>query len=220
METSQSVCSAAVFSGENLLGEALHDVPNEHNKIITVVMERAMHEAGIVSSQLTGVAVSEGPGSYTGLRVGASASKAFCYALKIPLIPVNTLQLIAYQAAQEAPGASLYVPMVDARRMEVFMASYDAHLNLCMPPKAYVVKDDFRDAFDSPHVVFAGNGSAKLRLLDNVPQNDTILSEVIPMARFMGYLANQRSNRNELPDPAYFEPQYVKAFGEKAINDI
>lgn len=219
VETSQSVCSAAVFSGEQLLGYAQHDIPNEHNKMITLVMEQAMKEAEIKVDHLEAVAVSEGPGSYTGLRVGSSACKAYSYAMQIPLIPVDTLQLIAFQAQKQFPDAAQYISMIDARRMEVFMGSFDNELKSLSEPKAFIVKEDFFESFPSEHAVFAGNGAAKLRMIPTLTENTCILSEVIPLAKFMGPLAYLRWKSDNLPDPAYFEPRYLKSFGEKAVND-
>jgi tRNA threonylcarbamoyladenosine biosynthesis protein TsaB len=136
------------------------------------------------------------------------------------MIPVDTLQLLAYQAALEMPEAALFVPMIDARRMEVFVGSFDAKLHSTSVAQAFIVKEDFFEHYPAHQAVFAGNGSAKLRFLANLPENTCILSELIPLANFMGPLAYEKWQLKSFVENYAFQPRYLKSFGEKAINDI
>ncbi len=220
VETSQDICSVAIFNQGQLLSSKESTEKNSHNKLITVLIQDALTEASVSVSQLQAAMLSAGPGSYTGLRVGSSALKGLCYGLQIPLMSMSSLQLIAYQASLEQK-ADIYIPMIDARRMEVYEQQYDTNLVAISTPRAYILDETYIDTLDTTKKYIAcGNGAKKLTDLIGNSRNISIMSDYFPMARFMGKFALEKFNQKQFENLAYFEPFYLKAFGEKAANDI
>ena len=165
-------------------------------------------------SDLQAVAVSKGPGSYTGLRIGVSAAKGFCYALNIPLISVNTLQHMALQAAENYENkAALFCPMIDARRMEVYCAIYDAMNQEVKATAAEIIDEhSFSDDLKSKELVFFGDGSAKCKGMLEGNKNAKFLDQVVPSAQNMIALAEAKYAAQDFENTAYFEPFYLKDF--------
>ncbi len=163
------------------------------------------------------VAVSLGPGSYTGLRIGLSEAKGLAYALDIPLIGVGTLELMATRvmfSTLDIDPESIFVPMIDARRMEVYTAAYDFGLCRLMEPQPYILDEgSYAGLLDTGRpVLFFGNGSEKARrLLDSAP-NAVFVPDVVPLAVDMVALAELRHSRREFLDLAYSVPEYLKDF--------
>lgn len=163
----------------------------------------------MVPAQLAAVAVSTGPGSYTGLRVGLSAAKGLCYALSIPLIGINTLQMMA--AAAQENTSELLCPMIDARRMEVFTAIYDQSLQKVLPPTNMILDENsFADRLTENPILFFGNGSKKAEGIINHP--NARFADVSATAENMVALAAEKFKREEFLDLAYSEPYYGKDF--------
>ena len=165
-------------------------------------------EAGIVFKDLDAIAVSRGPGSYTGLRIGVSAAKGFCYALDIPLLSVDTLQVLA---AQVNVSDGVIIPMLDARRMEVYSAIYSPKLERIREVKAEIITADSFSDSDGP-VYFIGDSSEKCRTV--LTRSDFMFSEIAiyPSAREMCGLSYELFQKSEFVDTAYFEPYYLKDF--------
>lgn len=183
-----------------------------HAENLHVFIQQALQESGLTAADLQAVAVSRGPGSYTGLRIGVSAAKGLAYALDIPLISVDTLQSMAYQASREKPG-SVYVPMIDARRMEVYCAAYDAGLGSLLPVQAVVLDAETIHKFHfDASVYFFGDGMPKAKtLLQNIP-GSAFLDEIRPSASHMVQPALDKYRSGYFEDAAYFEPYYLKDF--------
>jgi tRNA threonylcarbamoyladenosine biosynthesis protein TsaB len=166
---------------------------------------------------LHAVAVTSGPGSYTGLRVGMATAKGLCYALKIPLITANTLKVMAYamiseNAATPEPAPVLYCPMIDARRMEVFTATYDGELNEVLKPTACVLDDStFKEALNKTVMFFFGNGSAKWKHLCNHSNARFIESKIFSVS-YLGKMAASLYLQRKFADLAYENPVYLKEF--------
>lgn len=187
----------------------------DHAAFLHPAVDAVMKEAGWGMDDLHGIAVISGPGSYTGLRVGMSAAKGFCYALTLPLVMVDTLEWLA--VGVRAKGEETVCPMVDARRAEVFTALYDAKGRSLMEPAALVLDEgSFRDELDRGVVLFCGDGADKWRGMTAHPN-----------ARFVGSgsgigelaaLAEERFRGGGFKDPASAEPLYIKAFqGTKSV---
>lgn len=172
-----------------------------HNAIKQVISD-----ADITFGSLNAVAVSNGPGSYTGLRIGLSTAKGICYALKIPLICINTLTIMASAVAGHA--TDLICPMIDARRMEVFAALYDRQLNIVDRPKALVLeKNTFSDILACHKVLFTGDGSKKFKELE--PSNATFVDNNHNVLHQL-FLSAKMYAQSEFADLAYSEPEYLK----------
>jgi len=183
-------------------------------------VEEVLEEAGLGPDKLDAVAVSKGPGSYTGLRIGVSATKGIAYARDIPVIGMVTLRamVLAARDHQEVrkleishPGL-LFCPMIDARRMEVFSAVYNADLEEKQPVEATIVDgESFRELLDDQPVLFFGNGADKTR--DTISNSNALfMSGITPSASFMIPLALEAYRKKEFEDTAYFEPYYLKDF--------
>lgn len=168
-----------------------------------------MDESGLSLNRIKAVAVSSGPGSYTGLRVGMSAAKGLCFALNVPLISINTLQMMA--AAAQTYGPDRLCPMIDARRMEVFTALYNRNLEEIKPAAALVLTpDSFREVYMEQPTLFFGNGAAKFRQFASHP--NAVFTNLEINAQHMAVLSHNKYLDRNFTDLAYSEPFYGKAF--------
>ena len=168
-----------------------------------------MQKAGLSFTELQAVAVSIGPGSYTGLRVGLSTAKGFCFALNIPLIAISTLEVMAYAVKNEA--IDLICPLIDARRLEVFTAIYEKNLREKVGPGAMILNaDSFASFFPDHRILFCGNGAEKLRHI--IQSENASFSSSSCNATHLAKLAHNRFSKNEFASLAYTEPLYIKEF--------
>lgn len=207
IETSGKLCSVALFKGEECVGYQSHLEPNAHARILFTLIETCLTESGVSMSQLSAVAVSKGPGSYTGLRIGVAAAKGLCHAMNFPLIAVSTLDIMA--TMMKSDGGFL-VPMLDARRNEVYTAVYHANGDCLEPPFPLILDEhSYNKYLTSGKVLFAGDGSVKWEKQCAHP-NASFLGDLSPDAMNMGTLAFRRFSNAQFEDVAYFEPDYVK----------
>ena len=217
LETATPVCSVAL--NENCCTIALRETEgqNAHSEKITNFIREVMEEANIDYSKLDAVAVSQGPGSYTGLRIGVSTAKGICYAADLPLMAIDTLEAMAY-GMKEILGAQLgpddlLVPMIDARRMEVYASVFDANLNRIQDTAALVIDEHSFDELGKDHHLWLfGDGAPKLSKLFENQENITIINGYQPSAAHMRTLAEQALQKQQFVDVAYFEPFYLKDF--------
>lgn len=193
-----------------------HDHGYSHSERLTIFINDVMDRAGISFSEVAGIAVSRGPGSYTGLRIGVSAAKGLCYGLNIPLISVNTLKAMTVMMLRshgiKHEKDVLFCPMIDARRMEVYNGVYDHQLNEIKPVSADVVDNNtFGKFLQDKKVWFFGDGAAKCR---NVIKSSNALfrDDVLPSATGMAALAYKNYLNKNFENTAYFEPFYLKDF--------
>lgn len=210
IETSTQVCSAAVTIGGVPIAERICREGANHAQMLPVFIEELLAEVKEKGLRIEAVALSEGPGSYTGLRIGTSTAKGICYGLDIPLIPVQTLQVLCVAAAAGHPLESnntFLCPMIDARRMEVYTALYDADLQEVSPVQAKVVEDSawLPDA----EVYYFGDGAAKCQEMINTKAR--LIEGFVPEAKYMGVLAEKGKTLSG-KEIAYYEPFYLKEF--------
>lgn len=213
IETTTSVCSVALASGCDLLAYRESRERNAHSSRLSVFVREIFEEAGIGASQLDAVAVSGGPGSYTGLRIGVSLAKGICYGVSKPLIAVDTLQALAANALRLYPEIKEFIcPMIDARRMEVYAGIYDKNLNPVMPVGAHIIdQDSFADYRASAQVYFCGDGSVKCKEI-LTGNNVVFLDDVNCSALGMINLSDEKFRAGQFVDVAYYEPFYLKEF--------
>lgn len=188
---------------------------NSHARVITMFIDDLMKSNLLSLNELDAIAVSEGPGSYTGLRIGTSTAKGLCYALNKPLVTVPTLKALAAGIKNIAPdGKAYYLPMLDARRMDIYYALFDGALNASMPTSFATVDDEFVKRLSGySKIYFGGSGAEKSRAtLTNV--NAACIENVACHARFMAAIAEEKYKNNEVANLAYFEPVYLKEFGK------
>ena len=214
IETSTKVCSVAVTEDGAVLFEKVDKSGPSHAVQLGVFVDEAISYIDNHGIPFDAVAVSQGPGSYTGLRIGVSEAKGLCFGLKVPLISVPTLELLACTTMfrNYFEEDVLYCPMIDARRMEVYSAVFDNALNDVVPVGAYVIDEHtFSDLLDNRRIVFSGNGSTKCK--DVIKHRNAIFVEgIVPLATDMLALAERAFRNGQFEDVAYFEPFYLKEF--------
>jgi tRNA threonylcarbamoyladenosine biosynthesis protein TsaB len=217
IETATGVCSLALARDGKLVEQRESTLKNSHSSVLTLLIDAVFKTTGIPMASLDAVAVSEGPGSYTGLRIGVASSKGLCYALDKPLIGINTLQAMALGMARlvstHRETQMLYCPMIDARRMEVYCAIFDERGNEVRETRAEIVDENsFQEYLVKNRILFAGDGALKCRkILDNHP-NAIFSEDFQSSAEFMIPLSEEKFIRNTFADLAYFEPYYLKDF--------
>jgi len=221
IETATQVCSVALSADGNIIQARETCDKNSHSTTITVFIEEIMKAAGMPFTELDAVAVSMGPGSYTGLRIGVSTAKGICFAVDKPLIAVGTLQSMAAGAIiemesllKETPSQPILLcPMIDARRMEVYNGLYDINLQPARDIRAEIINESsFSKELDQNQVWFFGDGADKCKpVLGNHP-NARFIDNFQLSASFMVKLAEERFHRSEFEDVVYFEPYYLKDF--------
>lgn len=206
-----SICLSK--NGIPVLSEISIDQKN-HGSFLQPAIQDLMTKYGQKLSDLDAIAVSEGPGSYTGLRVGLASAKGLCYALQKPLITINTLKIIAVSAINAVGDSAenyLFVPMIDARRMEVFTAIYDHHLQVIETPNAKILDENsFQSQLGQHSIVFSGTGSVKFQNVCHHQQ--AIFSKVQHQAADMSELAFNALEQKSFANLAYCEPFYLKSF--------
>lgn len=198
-------------------GKALETLQNneqrDHAATITLFVQQLLRNHGLRHEQLDAVAVSAGPGSYTGLRVGVATAKGLCYTWQKPLLAVSTLQMMAAGMQQMRPAEEVYyVPMIDARRMEVFTAAYNTRLEAVMEPQAMILQPGlFAGLMTEKNTLFFGDGAPKWQGLLGEHTNSEFPSYQIS-AEHMIPLAEKAFADKDFKDVAYFSPYYLKAF--------
>ncbi len=213
IETATQSCSAAISKNGQTIALKEMVAQNIHAGSLTLFIDEVMHMAGIQYAALDAVAVSKGPGSYTGLRIGVSTAKGLCFALDKPLIGIDTLKMMADGFLKAAPEyAGLVCPMIDARRLEVYTALFDRGMTMLEPVSAKIIDEgSFGAALDTTVVTFIGDGAAKCT--DVIKSDNARFSEVnFNSAANMSALALEAFNSSSFEDVAYFEPFYLKDF--------
>lgn len=209
IETATKNCSVALAkNGETIICKEIAEQGYSHAEKLHVFITETIKEAGVLMSDLKAVAVSHGPGSYTGLRIGVSTAKGLCYALQIPLIEIDTLTSLANQVKH---NDGLIVPMIDARRMEVYSAVFNSNKEMIREVQAEILTEEsFANQTETIYFVGDSNEKAKSVLTNS---NFIFLDEIVfPSANEMSAISFQKFQNNDFVDVAYFEPYYLKDF--------
>lgn len=218
IDTSVESGSICLSKDEGLLLSKSNHNKNDHASWIHTAINEITRESGYDLNKLQAVAVSAGPGSYTGLRIGLSAAKGLCYALKIPLITVNTLQIMAVAVLnRDKKGAlkknDLLCPLIDARRMEAYFAVFDTHLSMIITPSSMVIeKKSFDHLLNNKMIAFFGNGADKLKSILINPNAVFIEFDMNNLANEMFLLSYRQWLKKQFADIAWSEPLYIKEF--------
>jgi tRNA threonylcarbamoyladenosine biosynthesis protein TsaB len=215
IETSTELCSVAISKGDSILKYRSEIGNKAHAKSLAPIVESLLNDLGISIKDLSAIAISEGPGSYTGLRVGVSFAKGICYASNIPLISISSLESVAQNAINLASKNDIsyqyIIPMIDARRMEVYSCIYNKKMEVTHPIEAKIIDDSsFSDILKDNKVLFCGNCTKKVESVINNKNAHFIDTQ----ANALGMLkcALIKYNLNQFEDTAYFEPFYLKDF--------
>ena len=211
IETSTKACSVALHkNGELIVCREDVTANFSHSEKLLKFISELFSDEKLSISDLDAIAVSMGPGSYTGLRIGISTAKGLCYGLDIPLISISTLKAMSFGMALEIK-ADLYCPMIDARRMEVYSAFFDINNTEVRKIQADIIDENSYKLELEKKVVFFGDGSEKIK--EKIShKNAMFISDIHPSAKNMGLLSYQKFNKSLFEDLAYFEPFYLKDF--------
>ncbi len=215
IETSTNVCSVTLAKGNKIIANKVSYEDKSHSELLTVFIEQIIKEQEISLKNLDAVAVSKGPGSYTGLRIGVSAAKGIAYGIDKPLISVSTLQTMAYHVLleQKIEGKNtLLCPMIDARRMEVYNAFFNLEGEQVREIKAEIIDENsYKDILDNQKIIFFGDGSDKCKNTI-IHKNAIFLENITPLSNYMINLSIKAYQKQQFEDIAYFEPFYLKNF--------
>jgi len=214
IETATNVCSVVVSVGNKIVFQKENTEGPSHASLLGVFVAEALDAVRTDNVRLDAVAVSCGPGSYTGLRIGVSEAKGLCYGMGIPLLAIKTPEIMVKKVleTQVVPQNALLCPMIDARRMEVYAAVYDSDLNIIRDIAADIVEADTYSLYlENSQVFFLGNGAEKCRSVINNP-NAVFIEDIYPSAHYMVNLAVDAYKMKQFVDVAYFEPFYLKDF--------
>ncbi len=214
IETSTHVCSVALSEGSTCLFSEINNDGMNHAALLSVFISQAMEVLKQKNKKLDAVAVSSGPGSYTGLRIGVSTAKGLCYGLDIPMISVSTLEVITKQVLNSSnfDSETLFCPMIDARRMEVYAAIYNTNIELIREISPDIIDENsYQDYLQNKQIVFFGNGSEKCKIAIN-HANAVFIEDINPMAENMISFGLNAFLEKDFVDVAYFEPFYLKEF--------
>jgi tRNA threonylcarbamoyladenosine biosynthesis protein TsaB len=218
IDTATPYCSVAL--SRNGVVEHVRETneTNAHARVVTVFIDEVLKAGNLRPADLSAVAVSMGPGSYTGLRIGVSAAKGLCYALELPLIAISTLQAMAWGMVQKVEqeirqhNDVIYCPLMDARRMEVYTAQFNTKMEQVGEIQAVVIDDESLQLWPEGKVIFAGDGLAKAKtILQQLPKA-IFIDDFTPSATYMAGLAHRKFKNNDFEDVAYCEPFYLKEF--------
>ncbi|MFP3592085.1 tRNA (adenosine(37)-N6)-threonylcarbamoyltransferase complex dimerization subunit type 1 TsaB [Chryseobacterium sp. SIMBA_038] len=211
LETSSKNCSVAISDNEKLLCvcEEVSDNYKQSESLHTFV-EWALEGAGISMKEIQAISLGKGPGSYTGLRIGASSAKGFCYGLKIPLVAINSLETMIEPFLNQ--NYDYIIPLIDARRMEVYTAVYDGNTGKELSPtEAKVLDETSFEEFRDKKVLFVGDGAKKAQEIIQLPNAD-FNETIYPSAKYLVKKTLEKIENKEFEDIAYFEPFYLKDF--------
>jgi len=210
IETATKNCSVSLAkNGETIVLQELNNGNYSHAEKLHQFIKQVVEESGIELTDLKAIAVSKGPGSYTGLRIGVSAAKGLCFALDIPLIAIDTLQVLALSISI---SDGLVIPLLDARRMEVYSAVFNSENEMNREVKAEIISEaSFSTYLNEQKVYFVGDGVEKCKGII-IHNNATFIDDKLPSANEMSKLSFEKYKKNDIEDVAYFEPFYLKDF--------
>lgn len=213
IETATKICSVGLFKNDELLLLKEEKGDYSHAENLADFTNQLLIESKLDVKDLSAVVVSKGPGSYTGLRIGVSFAKGLCYALKIPLISIDTIHALALGWTQGVnPQVDLICPMIDARRMEVYSAIYSSNLQCLKPISADIIESDsYNQLLQGKTVVFIGDGAEKCQDLIQ-GEKRTFRGDFLPSAAYLGKEGYKKFQESNIEDVAYFEPFYLKEF--------
>lgn len=221
LETSARFCSVALHDNTTLVSQAEIRQEHSHASKLAILIQDVLKSCASEMKQIDAVAISAGPGSYTGLRIGTSTAKGICYALDIPLISVNTLDLLASQASQQIKNTNaLLCPMIDARRMEVYCQVVDSGLRIINPVEAKVIDESsFGELLKANIMFFFGDGAEKC--MGAIAHNNAFfLADIFPQAAALGVMAEKKFRAQQFEDLIGFKPLYVKDFVAKKAQSV
>lgn len=212
IDTALETAVISICENDKVLSFTTNSNQKDHASFLHVAIKDLLQKAGLPINKLNAITVTSGPGSYTGIRVGMASAKGLCYALHIPLITINTLEVIALSAINQIQdNSALYCPMIDARRMEVFTAVYDADLKEIIQPASIILNESYlKELLKSNKIYFSGNGALKLK--DIVINENAFYTDKGTGPGSMAKLAHEKFITSDFADVSYASPMYLKEF--------
>ncbi len=211
LETATNICAVALHENGELLGELSSPIERSHGSVLTVLIDKLLTNKKIDKQRLSAIAVSIGPGSYTGLRIGLSTAKGIAFSFDIPLIGIISLEGIAKHAQLNAKGHQFYIPMIDARRDEVYTLIADSTFRIIKKTEALILESNsFEELLGKGKVLFCGDGAQKAQHLIKESNNAQYKPEIATSAHAIGVLAYDKWKFEDFEDLAYCEPFYLK----------
>lgn len=216
IDTATEYGAVAISNNDTIIAFRENNDQKEHASFLHPAINAVVKDAGISIKELAAIAVTIGPGSYTGLRVGLTAAKGLCYALQKPLIAVSTLQAMALASIESTVGTNfvkplLFAPMIDARRMEVYTSLYTSNAEIFSKPQALIINTEtFAAEAINYNIIYSGNGSKKLQTV--LPADNFFINEVIHSIKHVSIVAYTHFLNNTFENAAYCEPFYLKSF--------
>ncbi|MBL3659070.1 tRNA (adenosine(37)-N6)-threonylcarbamoyltransferase complex dimerization subunit type 1 TsaB [Fulvivirga sediminis] len=212
IETATPICSVALLNQGEVLGSQILYIEKSHSGLLAPIIDALIKQCGYALSDLDAVAVSGGPGSYTGLRIGVSTAKGISFSLDIPLISINTLEAMAYGMSQVNYSGAYLCPMIDARRMEVYCMITDKNLSVIQETAPKIIDEtSFSEFLNQHQVIFAGNGAGKCQSVIT-HKNASFIDLPFMNAEYVANLAFRKYQEQQFEDVAYYEPFYLKEF--------
>ena len=212
IDTTSEFCSVSLFINQNLIENNNSKIERSHSKLLIKLIDYTLNNNKLKIADIDVFSISKGPGSYTGLRIGLSSIKGFCYALDKPLVSINTLKILAISALENIDDKDFILcPMIDARRMEVYTKSFDHNLNELSNDQAIILEKDTFDNYKDKKVYFFGDGSDKFKKIVS-RKNFIFLDNINPDSKFMGKLSYDKFINRNFEDLSSFEPNYIKDF--------
>tara|TARA_B100002052_G_C15845117_1_gene582082 strand:+ start:317 stop:1015 length:699 start_codon:yes stop_codon:yes gene_type:complete len=212
IDTTSEFCSVSLFINQNLIENNNSKIERSHSKLLIKLIDDTLNNNKLKIADIDIFSISKGPGSYTGLRIGLSSIKGFCYALNKPLVSINTLKILAISALENIDDKDFILcPMIDARRMEVYTKSFDHNLNELSNDQSIILEKDTFENFKDKKVYFFGDGSDKYKKIVN-RKNFIFLDNINPDSKFMGQLSYDKFINRNFEDLSSFEPNYIKDF--------
>jgi tRNA threonylcarbamoyladenosine biosynthesis protein TsaB len=214
IDTSTETAQVCLATNGLLVGSKTNENQKDHASFLQPAIKELLDEVSAGFTDLVAVSVSNGPGSYTGLRVGLASAKGLCYALQLPLITIGTLELMAASAIEQVKptdSGTLFCPMIDARRMEVFAAIYNSQLEELAAPAAIILQNDsFAEYLGKQSVIFTGSGASKWKTI--CTHKSAFFENINISATVFSHISMQLFDNQQFADVAYAEPAYIKAF--------
>lgn len=217
IDTALETATVAICNNNQIVSAAHNFQSNSHASFVHTSLQQLLQQQQIQIQKIQAIAVVHGPGSYTGIRIGLSAAKGFCFSLQIPLITISTVELLAYAAQQIEPQAAYYIPLIDARRMEAFTAIYNHQLQALTNPFATVITTEaFEQYYTKNTTVFIGNAVTKATTI--LQHNHIIWLHNTYTIHHLAQIANQKLQQQQYSNIANTEPLYGKAFFDNKKN--
>jgi tRNA threonylcarbamoyladenosine biosynthesis protein TsaB len=212
IDTSTKVCSIALHQDGFEIGHQAYHLQKSHSSLLPVVIKQLLENVDLAFANIDAVAVSAGPGSYTGLRIGTSTAKGLCFGLNVPLISFDSLDSMFAVVKDIVTPDTLICPMIDARRMEVFCNLRAANGSLIWASQPLILEPNSFDAFDDSPLLLIGDGAEKCKDFFAHKANIRFQSEIFPNAFSVGKMLEAKFENQQFEDLAYFEPEYLKEY--------